>query len=320
MDMWYFNKEQTPQKVTALDQLAPDGFVWIDAQSDEILNVLNFTNKLTDSYLNERHVKDCLNPQHPCFYDSTQLYDFLIFRSLIAEHQNQADIETAPISFILYHNLLISFNNNDDAIARVKSRFAEPRKRLPSEPISLLQVILNEIVDNFLALKSPLFERFTFWEGKLLDSREQFSDWIDLLHFKTEVRKLRSLSEDQQDVIYQWRQDSEMGITEQLSVRFNDLADHVRRILRYTLQLENEIDSLIQLHYSKTGNRTNQIMRVLTALSAIFLPLNLIAGIFGMNFQNLKFFTHPYGPEITLWGMFLVGFVLLIFFKLKDWI
>lgn len=318
MDIWYFYKEQPPVKVTEITGLDSEGFIWIDAQPPETINTINLSNQLTHTTLNDRHVKDCLNLQHPCFYDSTQLYDILIFRSLVAEDQD--NIDTAPIAFILYPNLLVSFNNNDTAIKRVKQRFEDAHKRIPSDPASLLQLILNKVIDSFLELKTPLFNKFNGWEQKLLDNSEQFNDWLDLLHFKAEVRKLRILSEEQQDVVYQWRHDLEISLSEQLSVRFNDLSEHIRRILRYSLQLENEIESLIQLHYSKIGNRTNEIMRLLTVISAIFLPLNLIAAILSMNFQHSLLLAHPHGPEMSLIGMLIIGVLMFFFFKWKDWI
>jgi magnesium transporter len=65
--------------------------------------------------------------------------------------------------------------------------------------------------------------------------------------------------------------------------------EHIERVMRHARRLEQSAETVVQIHFSAQGNRTNDIMRTLTALTAIFLPLNLIAGIFGMNFEFLPF-------------------------------
>ena len=74
---------------------------------------------------------------------------------------------------------------------------------------------------------------------------------------------------------------------ELLRVRSRDVLEHVERVLSHVRRLESSAESVVQMHFSALGHRTNNIMRTLTVLTAIFLPLNLITGIFGMNFEGL---------------------------------
>lgn len=319
MDIWYFDSTHT-EKLTTVNELPQEGFIWIDAQPDEVNDIIELAQALTKTTVNERHIHDCLNRHHPCFYDSTLGYDILIFRSVVSDHLN-AQIHTAPVAFLIFNNLLVSFNNKDSAISRIKERFEGLRKRIPHDPFSLLYLILNEIVDNFLELRGKLIDTYSYWQNQLFSHTKHPLNWSQFLLFKTEVRKLRILSEEQQDVIHQWRQDIEVGISEQMAVRFNDLAEHIRRILRYTTQLENELDTLTQLHYSLISNRTNEVVRILTVISGIFLPLSLITGIFGWNFTHMQtVFNNRFAPGITLFGMACLGWGLFLFFKKKKWI
>ncbi|MBA2653651.1 MAG: magnesium transporter CorA family protein [Gammaproteobacteria bacterium] len=318
MEIWQFTKHST-QIINVLNDLPEDKLIWIDAEVREVLSVIEKIEHLTTYRVHENHVEDCLNINHPCFYDSTQAYDLLIFRSLIANNTHSS-IETMPVSFLIFKNLLITFSNHDNAIERVKKRLQTARKHIPTDSLLLTLLLVDEIVDNFLDLRGPLLERFDQWQQKLFTQTKQSLGWINFLKFKTEIRKLRVQSEDQQEAMYQWRQDNEVGLVEKLEIHFSDLADHIHRIIRYTTQLEGDLDTLIQLHYSLIGNRTNEVMRTLTVLSGIFLPLNLVASIFGMNFAHMRVFQIPDAENITLLGMAILGISLLIFFKWKKWI
>lgn len=302
-----------------VEKVPEKGFVWINAQQNELQNVVDMIRQLTTVTINEEHVHDCQNPQHPNFYERTLTYDILIFRSLVGK-QAHCIIETVPITFFILEKIIVTINNNDEAIARVIKKIPTMNKKALIEPSNLMFIILDEIVDNFLLLRVPLLERYNDWEALLFDRNTSKIDWRSFLDFKTEVRKLRFISEEQQDVIYQWRQDNEPSFNEVLAIRYNDLEDHIKRIIRSASQLENELDTLTQLHYSLIGNRTNDTMRTLTVLSGIFLPLNLIAGIFGMNFVHMKVFQSPYAVDLTLWGMLVLAIILLSIFKLKDWL
>jgi magnesium transporter len=79
------------------------------------------------------------------------------------------------------------------------------------------------------------------------------------------------------------------GMREQdlLAVRSRDVLEHIERVVHHVRRMEQSAETAVQMHFSAQSNRTNDIMRTLTALTAIFLPLNLVTGIFGMNFEFL---------------------------------
>lgn len=309
------------QGVDEIKTLPENGFIWIDADPQELCQVLEKIHKVNGVTLNEEHIRDCQNLQHPSFYEKTMSYDILIFRSLIANLAPRS-IQTTAITFLTFSKILVTFHQNDEAINRIKKKLQNIKKILPAEPTNLMFSILDEIVDNFLLLKIPLLNEYNLWEKRLFDNttRARAINWRKYLNFKTEARKLRILGEEQLEVIYQWRQDNEVGLNEELTIRYNDLLDHIKRVIRSSTQLESELDTLTQLHYSLISNRTNDTVRTLTVLSAIFLPLNLIAGIFGMNFQHMTIFQSYYAHDITLWGMLVLAVFLLFIFKWIKWI
>ena len=96
---------------------------------------------------------------------------------------------------------------------------------------------------------------------------------------------------------------------ELLQVRSRDVLEHIERVVHHVRRLEQSAETAVQMHFNAQSNRTNDIMRTLTVLTAIFLPLNLITGFFGMNFENFPVLHTEQGLFWTEVGMAVVGVV-----------
>jgi Mg2+ and Co2+ transporter CorA len=210
------------------------------------------------------------------------------------------------------------------------------------------------MVDRYLDLRQPLTEQLEHWQRELLDPRRPFRDWVSLLESRRQLRKLENLSEEQLDALQEWRDErldrhggrdeahadwadatgesdrSDEGpepapsalppLTDALEVRVNDLVEHIERVLGHARRLETSVESAVQLHFSATAHRTNQIMRTLTVLTAIFMPLNLITGIFGMNFDVLPGIHSPTGFWWTMATMAVLALGLVVFFRTRRYL
>jgi magnesium transporter len=113
---------------------------------------------------------------------------------------------------------------------------------------------------------------------------------------------------------------STLRLNDALNVRATDLVEHIQRVLSHARGQESSVDSAVQLHFSATAFRTAEIMRVLTVLTAIFMPLTLITGIFGMNFQAMPLIDSPRGFWITMAVMVLIGVVMLVVFTVRRYL
>ena len=109
-------------------------------------------------------------------------------------------------------------------------------------------------------------------------------------------------------------------LTDALEVRVNDLVEHIERVLGHARRLETSVESAVQLHFSATAHRTNQIMRTLTVLTAIFMPLTLITGIFGMNFEVMPGIHSASGFWWTIGTMALLALGLVTFFRARRYL
>ncbi|XQU69346.1 Magnesium transporter CorA [Cupriavidus sp. H18C1] len=92
-------------------------------------------------------------------------------------------------------------------------------------------------------------------------------------------------------------------------MRINDVMEHILRVLAHARRLEDSIESAVQIHFSAVAHRTNRTMRMLTMITALFMPLTLITGVFGMNFERMPWLQEPSGFwwSISLMGAVVVG-------------
>ncbi|RYF21591.1 MAG: magnesium transporter CorA [Comamonadaceae bacterium] len=167
--------------------------------------------------------------------------------------------------------------------------------RLPASPADLMLRVVNLIVDNYLDLRRELSRQLDHWQAELLKPRARFANWSALLDARLTLHQLDEICEDQRAAVQDWVDTLETWAVpdnvaalrelDLLKVRSRDVLEHIERVVHHVRRLEQSTETAVQMHFSVQSNRTNDIMRTLTALTAVFLPLNLIAGIFGMNFE-----------------------------------
>lgn len=278
----------------------------------------------TGGQLVDLHVSDLVNNQLPSHFDDTSWYDLLVFRRLAAmpgsedlfvddSHGTLASarkaleaIDTSPVGFAVFDRVLLTVHPADCAVrdffaqrllAQAAGQDARGSARLPTSPADLMLRMVNHMVDGYLALRRLLARHLGSLQQELLDPKARFDDWSLLLEARNTLHLLEDLCEDQQAAVQEWidvldewpaePEASQRRERELLRVRSRDVLEHIGRVLSHVRRLEQSAETAVQMHFSALGHRTNDIMRTLTALTAVFLPLNLITGFFGMNFDAL---------------------------------
>ncbi|MGD9000242.1 MAG: magnesium transporter CorA family protein [Granulosicoccaceae bacterium] len=320
MDILHIFSGGQVRQLESIPSLPTEGFVWIDFTREQDTDWASQIARLMGVTIHERHVRDSFNLAHPSFYDSTQDYEMLIFRGLGVDSE-QEEFSTRPAVFLLLDRLLVTVRARDSvSFAQVKPRLLEKTLRIPVRPVGMMHLLLTAMVDRFLALREPLTLRFETWRNELLDPQNPFEDWMTVLNHTSYLRKLEYLCDEQHHALMAWREDTETEFDDHLKVRFMDLQEHIGRVLKFAAEQRSEAEAVVQLHFSAVAHRTNEIMRVLTVLSAIFLPLGLVAGIFGMNFEYMPELKIHNAYFFVLGGMAGLAVTLLVMFKIKRWI
>lgn len=317
--------------VEALDVLPEAGFVWCDCVYSDGPVWAAPVQQLTGIHVLDEHLRDAENVAHPSSFDSTNDYEIIVFRGLAlrVEALDTADVihvKTRPVVFLLFPRMLVTVRAPDSrlmASTRTRLMSAAGRTRLPSQPEELMLRILNAMVDRYLDLRQPLAAQYERWQRQLLDTRRAFSDWYSLLEARREVRRLEELCEEQLDALQEWRDErlehhEDGGLSEVLLVRTSDVVEHIHRVRSHAQRLESSLENAVQLHFSATAYRTNEIVRALTAITAVFMPLTLITGIFGMNFEYIPWLHSRAGFWWTMGAMFALGLLMLLFLRARE--
>jgi len=255
-------------------------------------------------------------------------------------------LRTAPVGFVVFDKVLLSIHPSRCSvlhayIARLnmlKSHEPERREagmpagtaRLPDSPAELMLRVVSLIVDGYLDLRKALTRQLDRWQQGLMRTNARFDDWNGLLQSRQALHHLYDICEDQRgamtrwmDVLEDWPQppDGEAQHQhDQLLVRSRDVIEHIERVSHHVRLLEQSAETAIQIHFNIQNNRTNDVMRTLTAITAVFLPLNLIAGVFGMNFEFIPWLHTPNGFWWSLAVMALIAVVLLGYFVRKRYL
>ena len=358
MDIFHVNSNQVTQLNPSDCSLPAQGFVWLDVTHEEVAADLiawrDAVTKLTGVQIYDPHLTDATNPSHPSYFDSTQDYAMVVFRKLALDGNGTPEIAaepaqrrkippaltklvTKPVTFLLMDRALVTVHApNSRTIESMRTRLLEFRNkrdgapspfRPPATPEELMLRLLNAMVDQYLALRQPLTTQIDRWQRALLNPRSPFNDWNALLDARIELRRLDHLCEGQRDAMQELRDylvdtvDTDNSHTKDLLlVRVNDVMEHITRVLSHAQRLESSIESAVQIHFSAMAHRTSEIMRTLTVITALFMPLTLITGIFGMNFEAMPLLKDKSGFWITMGIMAAIVVTLLALFWRKRYL
>ncbi|WP_310564305.1 magnesium transporter CorA family protein [Hydrogenophaga sp.] len=252
-------------------------------------------------------------------------------------------IDTSPVGFAVFDRVLLTVHPAGCTVleqyaTRLLSAGSSAARsagvNLPAGPADLMLRIVNQMVDGYLALRRELTRQLDHWQAELLHPSTRFNNWSSLLDARISLHHLDEICEDQRAAIQDWIEalagwevvegksdhfGGHKGL-ELLKVRSRDVLEHIERVIHHVRRLEQNAETAVQMHFSAQSNRTNDIMRTLTVLTAIFLPLNLIAGIFGMNFDFIPLLHLQTGFWWTMGAMGLTAIGLSLFFWRKRYI
>ena len=364
-----------------------DGFVWIFLEQHEFEAAQSQIQKaalnLGGSTLLDLHCQDLASAAHPSHYDSTSIYDLIIFRRLATQLETQAEdakekaihddhgqagktrkrgerlptfnrISSKAVGFAVFDRCLISVHPPGcyaaksfiqrflaDAKFSLDASGADPasaRQRLPISPADLALRMINAMVDRYLDLRKVLASQLELWQADLLRANSRFDNWGALMTARTQLHVLEDLCDEQLDAMQEWldslreqplvafmKDDDHATQTaqlrrDQLVARARDVMEHIQRVTQHARRLEQSAETVVQIHFNAQNNRTSDVMRTLTAVTAIFLPINLITGFFGMNFEHIPGLKSPTAFWMTVGLMVLVVVFVLTIFMRKRYI
>ncbi len=285
----------------------------LDEAKDILLNVFRF-HPLT--------VEDCVETRNQPKVEAFENYLFFIVHGIKPGETNSANFVTKELDGYLGPNFVVTFHTQRfRSVKTVKQQMRSTTFVCQRGAAYLLMRILDELVDLYMPIVDEFDETINTLEDRVFDMKKTSNVVLgDVMDVRRSVARLKRISSRQLEVLYRMSHGEFSQIPANVLPFFRDVHDHLQRISDLAEGYRDLVAGLFDIHFAVIGNRTNDVMKTLAVLSAIILPLSLIAGIYGMNFENMPELKTRFGYFATLSGMAFVTVVLLIYFWRRGWI
>ena len=291
--------------------------LWVDIQEpvQEVIEPL-----LEERFgFHELAAEDTLSPNTLPKYDSFSTYDFFIFRTVdinVSEHQS----ETFKIAAFLGANFLFTVHRRPlRYVDEIYARLRGDRRLIERGVDFLLYSIVDQMVGAYFPLLGQIEDAVDELQDRIFDRAEELH-LDELLHLKRDVNVIRRQALPQRELLNQISRGDARFVQREHLIYFRDVYDHMFRISE-TIDVDRDMmTGTMDAYLSVVANRTNETMKVLTIFSAIMLPLSLIAGIYGMNFEHMPELKWLHGYPFALGLMTAVAVVMIAWFWSKGWI
>lgn len=295
-----------------------DGLLWIslEGSSEEEMNRI-----LKNCFhFHPLAIEDCQSDG----YQTPKVDDFGDYIFLIAyairPQASYADPETLELDFFLGENYLVTSYRGTlmPPVETVWQRLERDSRLSGNGSDFLCHAVLDVLVDDYMPFLDQMYGEMDLLEDLVL-SDPQPKTLSRLLELKHCVMILRRILSPQRELINRLSRDEFPMIDRQSRIYFRDIYDHFVRTQELIDAIRDIATGALDIYLSSTSNRLNQIMKALTVVSTIFLPLSFVAGVYGMNFQAMPEIYWKYG-YLMAWGIFSLIFIgMLAFFKWRKW-
>jgi magnesium transporter len=271
-------------------------------------------------HFHELAVEDALAALHHPKIESYGDYLYLILHG-IDFSAREHEFKTQDVDFFVGEHYLVTVHPGvSRSIGKVGEVCVRNARVLGEGPVALVHRIIDTMVDSYRPEIEKLQDRLDQLEKEVFErARPQLARRI--LEIKRDVSSLRRIVQPQRDVVGRLARREFPLITETLSYRFRDVYDHLVQLTDESLFFADRITSLLDAHLSTVSNQLNGIMKILTVIATIFMPLTFITGLYGMNVDLPHF---GLGATTFFWVLLFVmaavSFGMLMFFRMRKWI
>ena len=296
----------------------PDTVTWINING---LNNVKEIEKIGKFYnLHPLTLEDIVSTLDRPKLDEFDNYLFLVFKMLYFKNDNILNFE--HMSMVVGHGYVITFQESDgDVFNDLRERILHGKGRVRSLGSDyLMYVILDAIVDNYLNVIEAVGDKVEDLEESVYHAEPNNTISNDIQEHKREILKIRRSIVPLREVINRLEK-SDHTIIEQKTHNFlRDLYDHIVQVNENIELYREMVWSLMDMYMTIISNKMNEVMKVLTIIATIFIPLTFLVGVYGMNFDNIPELHQPNGYFILLGAMVLIFILMMFYFRRKKWL
>lgn len=244
-------------------------------------------------------------------------YNFIVTNGI---HYNQKDLSILEFDFIIGRNFIISNHFGPaEHIEQLKHDTQRLEHVMPKGADFMLHAIIDREVDNFFPFLDMIEDELEGLEDSILKNPSP-AVLKSVLNVKKHLLTLRKSTIPMREVVGILAKRDYPFLSQEAEAYFRDVYDHLIRINDMTDSFRDIVSSTTEIHLSVVSNKLNEVMKVLTVIATIMLPLTVVTGIYGMNFENQPEFSWRYGYFFSLGLMALIAITMLLYFRRKGWI
>ncbi|MDW7739675.1 MAG: magnesium/cobalt transporter CorA [Bacillota bacterium] len=316
-DIYWEKKTEDVEECSSILRNEPP-MLWVNV--DGLAN-LDMLRAIGDSFkLHQLTIEDVLNTEQRPRQGAYDSYTHIVMKAL--EHNpNDYSIEEEQVSLVIGNNFVVSFSEREsDNYALIRKRIESGKGGVRSRGSDYLGYLLMDIVvDNYFSVLEKGGERIEILEEELLEKPDEKT--LHSVHsLKREMLGMRQMVWPLREALVGLEQSDSIFVHTDTALHLRDLYFHVVQIID-TIEVHREmLSGMIEIYLSSVNNKLNEVMKLLTMFAAIFIPLTLISGIYGMNFLYMPELKWYYGYPFALGLMLLVVAVMLFYFRRKKWL
>jgi magnesium transporter len=288
--------------------------IWVDISNPSVndLEVLRKRFKL-----HKLTIEDCFKEKSRIKAEEFMTYDFLVLRGI--KHVKKR-LKVYDLNFIIGKNYIISVHKGPvESFEKLKEKTEKLNDLVKKGPDFLLHNLIDTEVDNIFPVIEKIDEKVDKIEDKLFKVYDP-GNINKLFTLKRQILAIRRHMSGQRDIVGMLAKRNFPFISAKAEAYFRDIYDHMIRINEMIENTREVLSNALEINLTITSNRLNEIMKVLTVIATIMMPLTLITGIYGMNFKNMPELFWDYGYFFTLGLMIVIGLVMLFYFYKKGWL
>ena len=269
----------------------PDRVVWVDLSSGNKEEIAILTGVFRFHPL---AIEDCVSRRHSPKVDDFKDYLFILSHGVHPD-SSAREFKTRTLSLFVGRSFIVTFHRDKSRSVEFTMESARHNARVMAEgPDSVLHAILDYQVDQYLPVLEIFEKKIDDVEGRIFTAPTE-EVLTDVLAFKRSLMRLRRIAGHQRDILIRLVRREFPVIDEKAIYGLRDVADHLVRITDLADTYRDIVAGALEAHLSIVSNRTNEIMRVLTVIATLFIPLTFIVGIYGMNFDHMPELHWRYG-------------------------
>ncbi len=295
----------------------PNVFVWVSITSPDpsahalLENVFKFHPLI---------IEDAFNFAYMPKIEDHGDYLYIIFHGLKAGAETSMDVEMTDLDVFLGARFVVTHEGRDvPAVEQVRAKLLKDPEILCRGPATIVHDIFDHMIDRFVPLMERLDREVESLEAAILHGRDG-GTIARIFELKHSLQRLRRLGLHQREILHRLSSVEMPLVSAEQRPFFRDVYDHFVRVIDQTDGYREMVSSSLEAHLSMQSHRMNEIMKLLTMLSTIMLPLNFIAGLYGMNFDYMPGLHWKYGYHVAWVVMGSVALVMYTLFRRKRWL